>query len=226
MMWNGFTQGWVENGEAKLLIQSYLKSAAVLNINQTLAAAGPVYEERFTFDRDSAQVILQRTNVVYKFRDKFLLSRAPERMKGLEDYNMSFQWLDYESDQIDDVVYGMNLGLVPVIPLYIAGGMGLNPKGDKLCCACRFLPAFSILNLETGEALQVFPEEEPDMQAIIDAQKDASYYGDVTSTERYVYLASSRGVAHTELEKKGTAIEVYDWEGRAVCRFLVSDVIL
>ena len=87
-----------ENGEIKLLIQSYPQFIAILNLNQSLKKGKAVFDERFSFVSDSAVAIMARSNVVYKIGDKFLMNRAPDRIKGLENFNASYQWFDYAED--------------------------------------------------------------------------------------------------------------------------------
>lgn len=223
-MWNGFTQYWKEKGEIKMLIQSYPQYAAILNMNRSLVEGKAVFEKRFSFNKDSAAYFMQRSNVAYLVDNKFLMTRAPERVKGLKDYTPSLQWFDFEKDQPGNIVYTMDLEMIANPFLYISGGLSLRPSGDKLCYACRFLNTFTILNLSDETALQIYTNNEDlDIQAIANAEKNSVYYSDVTSTDDYLFLTTSRGVDYDKVA--GTTIEVYDWEGKHIHRFLFADIL-
>ena len=56
--WNGFTQSWVDDGKVKLLVQSYPQYVAVLDLNESLLQKQAVFEERFSFNTDSAKTNL------------------------------------------------------------------------------------------------------------------------------------------------------------------------
>ncbi|MCD8184214.1 MAG: BF3164 family lipoprotein [Bacteroides sp.] len=224
--WNGFIQYWKEDGEAKILVQSYLQKVGILNINRSLEAKKAVFEKQSSFNKDSARAIMQRSNVAYMIGDQFLITRAPERTKGLKDYNPSLQWLDFEKDQPGNVIYTTNIKTINNPFLYIIGGTSLRPSGDKLCIACRFLNTFSILNISDGTVLQIFSKNEDlDTKAIADAHKSSIYYSAVTSTDDYLFLNTSRGADYDKLKETGTTIEVYDWKGSHIHRFLTTDII-
>ncbi len=224
--WNGLIQYWKENGEVKMLVQSYLQYVAILNVNRSLKAKKAIFEKRFSFDKDSAKAVMQRSNVAYLTNGQFLITRAPERTKGLRDYNPSFQQFDFAKDQPGDVIYAMDLKTIDSPFLYVPGGISLRPSGDKLCYACRFLNTFSILDTTDGEALQVYSDNKDlDTEAIADARKSSVYYADVTSTNDYLFLATYGGVDYDKMKEAGTVIEVYDWQGKHIHRFLTTDVI-
>lgn len=224
--WNGFTQSWIEDDKVKLLVQSYPQYVAVLDLNESLLQKQTVFEERFSFSTDSARSILYRSNVVFRIEDRFLLSRAPGRVKSLEDYNASFQWYDYQKDEIGDVVFGMNQAVLPIPFLYMNGGMCYNPNQGKLCYACRFMNLFFILDVKTNRSIQIVPNNVPtDLKKHVAEKKDANYFQDVACTDKYIYLATYDGCSREEMDEYGIKVEVYDWEGKHVCRYLIPHAI-
>lgn len=225
-LWNGFNQVWKENGEIKLLVQSYPQFVATLNLNQSLKKGKAVFDERFSFVSDSAVAIMARSNVVYKIGDRFLMNRAPDRIKGLENYNASYQWFDYAEDSPGDVVYAMDQPLYPHPYLYMNGGITYNPVKGKICSACRFLNLFYLFDVKTNQSVQIVPNnEETDLDAYVNAKKDNVYFQRVVSTDEYVYLATYDGLSQSETEGKGIKVEVYDWDGKHICCLLLPDNI-
>lgn len=225
-MWNGFTQYWKEGGEIKLLIQSYPNYVAIMNLTQTLSQNKVVYEKRFPFQSDSANVIMARSNVVYKVDNRFLMSRAPERISGLKDYNACFQWFDYSSDKPGQVIYATDQPLHPVPFLYTPGGVCFHPAKRKICFSCRFLNMFSLLDVDTGNATQFVPENKvTDLDALVSEKKDATFLGDVAYTDKYLYLVNYGGISARKINKTNSKIEVYDWEGKHISTLSVPDPI-
>lgn len=225
-LWNGFNQVWKENGETKLLVQSYPQFVAVLNLNQSLKEGKAVFDERFSFVSDSAVAIMARSNVVYKIGDRFLMSRAPDRIKGLENFNASYQWFDYAEDSPGDVVYAMDQPLYPHPLLYMNGGITYNPIEGKICSACRFLNLFYLFDVKNNQSVQIIPNnKETDLDALVNAKKDNVYFERVVSTVEYIYLATYDGLSQSEIEGKGIKVEVYDWDGKHICRLLLPDNI-
>lgn len=225
-LWNGFTQVWEEDGNIKLLIQSYPQFIAVLNLNKSLEKGEAFFEERFSFVSDSAIAIMARSNVSYKIGDKFLMSRAPERIKGLENYNASFQWFDFEKDTPGDIIYAMDQPLFPHPLLYMNGGIVYNHQVGKICRASRYQNLFFLLDIKTNQSVQIIPNnEETDLDAYVNAKKDNVYFQKVASTDEYIYLATYDGLSLSEIEGKGIKVEVYDWDGKHICRLLLPDNI-
>lgn len=226
-LWNGFTQVWKEDGEIKLLVQSYPQFIAVLNLKKSLERGAAVFDERFSFTSDSALAIMARSNASYKIGDKFLMSRAPERIKGLENFNASYQWFDFEKDAPGDVVYAMDQTILPYPLLYMSGDKEYNADKGKLCSACRYMNLFYILDVQTNQSVQVIPNnEEIDLEAYVNAKKDNIYFQKITSTDDYIYLATHAGLSRSATEGKGIKVEVYDWGGNHICRFLLPDSIV
>lgn len=225
-LWNGFTQYWKESGEVKLLIQSYPQYIGVLNLNQTLKQNKVVFEERFSFRSDSAMSISARSNVSYKIGNRFLMSRAPERIVGLKDFNASYQWFDFETDAPGDIIYAMDQPLFPIPFLYATGGACYSPQKGKICYTCRFMNLFFLLDVHTGNSVQIVPNNKStDLETFVSEQKDASFFADVAYTENYLYLLTYNGVSYQERKDTDACVEVYDWEGNHVCRFILSDYI-
>lgn len=224
--WNGFTQVWIEDAGVRLMVQSYPQYVAVLDLNESLLRKRAVFDEHFSFNTDSARSIFFRSNVAFKIEDRFLMTRAPGRVKSLVNYNASFQWYDYKQDEIGDVVYGMNQALFPVPFLYVNGGMCYNSSRGKLCYACRFINLFFILDVETNSSIQIVPNNVPtDLKRQVAERKDANYFQDVACTDEYVFLATYDGCSSSEMDENGVKVEVYDWEGKHVCRYLISHAI-
>lgn len=224
--WNGFTQAWLEGDGVKLMVQSYPQYVAVLDLNESILQKQAVFEERFSFNTDSARSIFYRSNVAFKIDNRFLLSRAPGRVQSLADYNASFQWYDYKKDEIGDVVYGMNQAVLPVPYLYVNGGMCYNPSQGKLCYVCRFMNLFFILDVETNRSIQIVPNNMPtDIEKHVAEKRDANYFRDVACTDEYIFLATYDGCSRGEMDQKGIRVEVYDWEGKHVCRYLIPHAI-
>lgn len=224
--WNGFTQTWTEDDGVKLMVQSYPQYVAVLDLNESILQNQAVFQERFSFSTDSARSILYRSNVVFKIADRFLLSRAPGRVESLTDNNASFQWYDYKKDEIGDVVFGMNQDVLPVPYLYVNGGMCYNPNQRKLCYACRFMNLFFILDVETNRSIQIVPNNKPtDLKKQVAEKQDVNYFRDIACTDEYIFLATYDGCSRQEMDQKGIRVEVYDWEGKHVCRYLIPHAI-
>lgn len=223
-LWNGFQQVWKEDGEIKLLIQSYPQFIAVLNLNKSIEKGKAVFDERFSFSADSALVIIARSNVAYKVGNKFLMSRAPERVPGLKNFNPSYQWFDFAKDTPGDVVYAMDQPLYSEPLLYMSGGVTYNSEKGKICRACRYMNLFYLLDVNTNQSVQIIPNnKETDVEASVNAEK--AYFKKITSSDEYIYLATYDGLNYSEIEGKGMKVEVYDWDGNHICRFLLPDSI-
>ena len=226
-LWNGFTQVWQEGDNIKLLIQSYPQFIAVLNLNKSLEQGAAVFDERYTFSADSALAVIVRSNVAYKIEDKFLLSRAPERVKGLTNFNASYQWFDFAKDEPGDVVYAMDQPLYPYPLFYMSGGETFNPKKGKICRACRFMNLFYLLDVNTNQSVQIIPNNKAtDLEAAVNTKSDKTYIQKVASTDEYIYLATFDGLSLSETKDKGMKVEVYDWDGNHICRFLLPESIV
>lgn len=226
-LWNGFTQVWQEGDNIKLLIQSYPQFIAVLNLNKSLEQGAAVFDERYSFSADSALAFMARSNVAYKIGDKFLMSRAPDRIKGLTNYNASYQWFDFAKDEPGDVVYAMDQEIHPYPLLYMSGDYEYNANKGKVCGACRFMNLFYLLDVNTNQSVQIIPNKEAiDLQAYVNAKKDNVYYQKTASTDEYIYLATYDGKSRSETEGKGMKVEVYDWDGNHICRFLLPESIV
>lgn len=223
-LWNGFQQVWKENGEIKLLVQSYPQFIAVLNLNKSIEKGEAVFDERFSFTADSALVIMARSNVAYKVGDKFLMSRASERVPGLKNFNPSYQWFDFAEDAPGDVVYAMDQPLFSEPLFYMSGGVAYNSEKGKICRACRYMNLFFLLDVNTNRSVQIIPNnKETDIETSL--SKGQVYFKKITSTNEYIYLATYDGLRHSEIEDKGIKIEVYDWDGNHICRFLLPESI-
>lgn len=225
-LWNGFNQYWVENNEAKLLIQSYPQYVATLNLNKTLNQQEVVFDEKFNFSNDSAKAIFLRSNVVYKVKDNFLMSRSTDRIKGTTDYNLSFQWFDYEKDEIKNIVYSTDQAIYPFPFLYAPGGMCYNVNQGKICFAFRYINAFALFDIDKGSSIQLIPNNDiTDLKEYVNEQKDAVFFQDVASSNKFVYLATYHGIKQNETEKEGVTIEVYDWNGNHISKIRLKEPI-
>lgn len=225
-LWNGFTQVWQEDGEIKLLIQSYPQFIAILNLNKSIEKGKAVFDERFSFSADSALAVMVRSNVSYKIGDNFLMRRAPDRIKGLTNFNASYQWFDFAKDEPGDVVYAMDQEILPYPLLYMSGDTEYNAKKGKICSACRYMNLIYLLDVKTNQSVQIIPnKEEIDLDAYVNAKKDNAYYQNTASTDEYIYLATYDGMSLSEAKDKGMKVEVYDWDGNHICRFLLPDSI-
>ena len=106
------------------------------------------------------------------------------------------------------------------------GGMSYNPRQGKLCYACRFMNLFFILDVETNRSIQIVPNNVPtDLKKHVAEKKDANYFQDVTCTDKFIYLATYDGCSRDEKDEYGVKVEVYDWEGKHVCRYLIPHAI-
>lgn len=223
-LWNGINQVWKEGDDIKVLVQSYPQYIAVLSLNESLKQGKAVFDKRFSFVADSAVSVMARSNVCYKVGDKFLMSRSTDRVPGLKNFNASYQWFDFEKDQPGDVVYAMDQPLYPHSLLYTSGGTTYHPQRGKICYACRFINLFFLLDVNTNASVQIIPNnEETDLKAMVNGKKDTNYFQHAASTDKYIYLATYNGQSRAEMGKQGIWVEVYDWEGKHICRYHVPE---
>lgn len=224
--WNGFVQSWIEGGEIKVLVQSYPQFIAVLNLNKSLNMGSAVFDEKYSFNTDSAKAIMIRSNAVYKIGDRFLMNRAPDRIANLTNYNPSFQWFDYSKNECGDIIYAMDQPIYPSPLLYMSGGVAYNSNNGKLCYSCRFMNLFFVLDVKTGQSVQIIPNNErTNINKVINDRDGLSYSQDLSFTDKYIYIATYNGMTRTEQKENGIRIEVYDWDGNHICRFLLPDSI-
>lgn len=227
-VFGGFTQWFVEEGEAKALIQSYPQYVAVLNINQSLQKKEAVFEKVYSFTGDANKTIFAESNAAFLIKDGlFLLTKDPVRSQRKEDYNMYFELYDYDANLVLNSFYAMNIPYLSLnIPAFYQGTMTLKPDKKKIAVFCRFLNMYTITDLTQAKASQYFPDGKSfDLEKIKSAP--GHYYWAVCSTDQKLIALSKKGVRPEDLQKDQSSSEIHflDWDGRILYRLMIKDNI-
>ena len=226
-MFNGFTQSFFLEDSPKIVIQSYPQYLGILDLNETLKAKRTVFNKKYSFIDDERNSLFAASNAVfYLNKDMLLLSKAPERSGRLEDGNTYFELYDYDKNEILKRFYVTDLPFIPRAFELYKGSLTLRKDNNKIASFMRFMPMFSITDIESGFSKQFFPfGKEDKLQNYIDAP--GHYYWSAYSTTEYIVALYKGGVDPRSLgdEQLNSYFHIFDWEGRLLYKIEVEDNI-
>lgn len=157
-MFNGFTQSFYQDKAPKIVIQSYPQYLGILDLSETLKAKRTVFNKKYSFVDDERNSLFAASNAVfYLYEDILLLSKAPERSGRLEDGNTYFELYDYDKNEILKRFYVTDLPFIPRAFELYKGVLALKKDNKKVVTFMRFIPMFSITDIESGFSKQFFP---------------------------------------------------------------------
>lgn len=226
-MFNGFTQSFYQDKAPKIVIQSYPQYLGILDLSETLKAKRTVFNKKYSFVDDERNSLFAASNAVfYLYEDILLLSKAPERSGRLEDGNTYFELYDYDKNEILKRFYVTDLPFIPRAFELYKGVLALKKDNKKVVTFMRFIPMFSITDIESGFSKQFFPfGKEDKLQNYIDTP--GHYYWFAFSTAERIVALYKGGVDPRSLEdeKLNSYFHIFDWEGRLLYKIEVEDNI-
>lgn len=226
-MFNGFTQSFFQDKTPKVVIQSYPQYLGILDLNETLKNKKTIYKKKYSFIEDERNTIFASSNTAfYLYKDMLLLTKAPERSGRMEDGNTYFELYDYDKNEILKRFYITDLPFIPRAFELYKGTLVLKKDNKKIASFMRFMPMFSITNIESGFSKQFFPfGKEEDLQKYINTPGHY-YWAACTTTERIVALYKE-GVDPRSLENENlnSYLHVFDWNGHLLYKIETKDNI-
>lgn len=226
-MFSGFTQSFMQNGVAKVVIQSYPQYLAILDLQKTLSKNETIYEKKYSFvDEECSSLFAACNAVFYIGEDIFLLTKAPERSGRMEDGNTYFELYDYNKNEIIRRFYATDLPFISQAFELYKGSLTLSGDRKKIVSFMRFMPMFSITDIATGCSKQFFPfGKEEKIEKYI--EMPGHYYWSVCTTDNRIIALYKGGVEPQKLNDDGlnSYLHVFDWEGRLLYKIEIEDNI-
>lgn len=232
-VFGGFTQWYMEDGEAKILIQSYPQYLGILNVNRSITQKRVVFDKKYDFCNNEKSQLFQECNAVFRLRDdRLMLTKSPERSRKMDNLNTYFEVYDYSANLVLNSFYAMNLPNLDLrAPALYNGPMTLKPDLSKIGAFCLFLNTYSITDIESGKSKQFFLEgdqlilmnKESGMRNAI--ENPAHQYWGVCSTNDKIIALSKGGATPVNLNEDETPsyLRFFDWEGNLLCQVIIKD---
>jgi len=226
-MFSGFTQSFIQDGVAKVVIQSYPQYLAILDLQKTLSKNETIYEKKYSFSDEQRSSLFAACNAVFYIgQDILLLTKAPERSGRMEDGNTYFELYDYNKNEIIRRFYATNLLFIPQAFELYKGALALSSDRKKIVLFMRFMPVFSITDIETGCSKQFFPfGKEENIEKYI--EMPGHYYWSACTTDNCIIALYKGGVEPQKLNDDGvnSYLHIFDWKGRLLYKIEIEDNI-
>lgn len=226
-MFSGFTQSFIQNDVAKVVIQSYPQYLAILDLQKTLSENETIYEKKYNFVDEQRGSLFAACNAVFYIGDDiFLLTKAPERSGRMEDGNTYFELYDYKKNEVIRRFYSTDLPFIPRAFELYKGALTLSGDRKKIVSFLRFMPVFSITDIETGSSKQFFPfRKEERIEKYI--EMPGHYYWSACTTDNRIIALYKGGVEPQKLndDELNSYLHVFDWEGRLLYKLEIEDNI-
>lgn len=212
-------QSFMEDGLPKILIQSYPNYLGVLNIRRSLDEGETVYDRVYKFETDNARRLFMASDAVYLLSNtQLLMMKEPLRSGITEHANFSFDFYDYEADEL----FRPNL-LYEDFPLMDAflkeSAPALKPDGTKMALFYRFFDMVSIVDLQTGVVKQVVTDlGKYGVSRVMDVDTRKLYYKAGECSDSYLFGLYMNGFPVTEVDSPESSwtsvLRLFDWDGQ------------
>lgn len=226
-MFNGFTQSFYDGQDPQIVIQSYPQYIGILDLNETLKSQKVIYKKKYSFVDNERNSLFASSNIAFSlYKDVFLLTKAPERSGRLEDGNTYFELYDYGKNEVLKSFYATDLPFIPNAFELYKGSLTLKEDREKIALFMRFMPVFSITDIESGVSKQFFPfGKEENLQKYIDIP--GHYYWSAYSTTDRIVALYKGGVDPLAIEDESlhSYFHIFDWNGRLLYKIEVEDNI-
>ncbi|ADV44720.1 hypothetical protein [Bacteroides helcogenes] len=209
------SQWFMEDGEPKIVIQSYPNYLAVLNIQKSLEAKETVYDRKYTFETEQGKHLFIASNSVYEYNQSELMMTKDPIRSGIKDNSNDFwEFYDYGKDKVNrKIVYENFTGLID--PFSKSSNRLLKPDRKKVALLYSMVNLISIVDIEKAQIKQIYPEGRKfDIQDELKRDNRSSCLDEGECTDQYIFALSSN-----------SQIDIYNWDGRYVYKADLGDKI-
>lgn len=212
------SQWLMEEGEPKLVIQSYPNYLAVLNIRKSLENQETVYDRKYTFETEEGKHLFLASNSVYELgQSELMMTKDPGRSGIKDNSNCFWEMYNHAKDKVHrKLVYENFTGLID--PLLKSSDRLLKPDRKKVALLYGMVNLIGIVDLEEAHIKQIYPGGKKfDVQTELAGNNHRSYFDEGECTDQYLFALSSKkikvgnkeGVDNTRIAQ----IDIYDWDG-------------
>lgn len=103
----------------------------------------------------------------------------------------------------------------------------IKPDFTKLAQAMIQFDQINIIDFKSRKNISITTSNHFMQQPVNDNQEPIMYYSDLTCSNEYIYaLYSKQPITQWGLQEKKTEIQVFSWDGEAVCKIFVPEYLL
>jgi len=220
--------GQIEKTENSYLIwffQSNLMKQTCIDINKYLNSDKSIPEKTFEMPPE-----MDASINVLKLNDSVLIGTGPDAKGEFFIYNSNsdyFEWQSFNLCGIDDI-FLEKLKSNNLLSEYKMGKIKIKPDESKFVKSYIYLPVISVYN-NNAELLFSIKNEQfdlPEIENNIFSQESNIYYTNIFLTDSFIYALNQNCSLMYMGKSKDVEIDVFDWNGNAVCRYKLNEGIV
>ncbi len=215
------SQWFVEDGEPKIVIQSFPSYIGILNIRKSLEAGQTVYDRKYTFETETGKHLFMASNSIYLMSpSELMMTKDPVRSGIKENSNAYWEFYDWDHDKVDrKLVYENFTGRID--PFSKASDRVLKPDHTKMALLYNFVNLISIADLNEGKIKKIYPAGKKfDIEKALDVDSRCAYFNEGEGTDRYIFALSSKSIKVNQQENADipftSRLDIYDWDGNYI----------
>ena len=217
------SQWYMENGDPKVVIQSYPNYLGILNVREALKAGQTMYDRQYKFETPLGKKLYQASHSVYVLDpDHLMMTKDPLR-SGVEGNN-NFFWEFYDCPG-DKVTRQLKYEDFPWMESFLKESFrAISPDRSRVAVFYRFFDLVTVADLSSGRVTQFLPEGKSLSPAEVqDVDRRCLYYKMGRCTDDYVFGLYAGGLS-VKLEddpryKDRNTLRIYDWEGTPLYKY-------
>ncbi|WP_455961827.1 BF3164 family lipoprotein [Bacteroides bouchesdurhonensis] len=215
------SQWFMEEGEPKIMIQSYPNYLAVLNIRKSIEAGETVYDRKYTFEKGKKKNLFLASNSVYEInQSELMMTKDPLRSGITDNCNFFWEFYDCKTDGVKrNIVYENFTGMID--PFLKESNRLLKPDRKKAVLLYSKINLIGIVDLEQASIKQIYPGGKTfNVQTELEIDNRKSYFDEGECTDQYIFALSSKGGKVSDKANIETApisqLDVFDWNGNYI----------
>lgn len=218
-------RGFCENGDSKLWIKAFPNYIGLLNINKSLKADQPVYDQMFNFFKDRKSNILYTSNAIYNIGDStFLLTKDPERSSASkQNPNPFYVKYNYSTNRFSDTLYLSNYHQVKELLPIKSGDQCIRPDFKKTIKAYTYINQILISNIETKKQLWLTKLGYLPTIEEMSIDKEQYHVGTCCTQDFFLVSCARRYDNKGNIPKR--YLEVYDWDGNLLWHLDIKQAV-
>lgn len=217
------SQWFMEDGEPKVMVQSYPTYLGVLNVRESVKANKPVFDKKYKFETPKGKELFAASHSVYLLNDEELLMTKDAVRSGVRgSNNFYFEYYNYvEDSQRPDKVQYEDFPLMEA--LHKSSNRILKPNRSQIAMLYSYFPILTIANIETGEIKQIhFSSSEYNVENAIKHDTRCMFWGEGEATDEYIFGLSWNGCKVAQLDEDNIypVLYVFNWKGEPIYQYV------
>lgn len=216
------SQWFIDDGEPKLMIQSYPTYLGVLDIRKSVEASKPVFDKKYKFETPKGKELFAASHSVYLLNDEELLMTKDAVRSGVRgSNNFYFEYYNHvEDSQKSEKVQYEDFPLMEAV--YKSSDRILKPDRSQIAMLYNYFPILTIANVETGAIKQIhFSDSEYNTENAIKRETRCMFWDEGESTDEYIFALSWDGCKASQLNENNIypVLYVFNWKGEPVYQY-------